>query len=142
MNPSHSTPLDLAGQVTWLAWTLQEIPIASPAVTPILQQALKLGGIQEFRNLRYRKAKGQTVFGQIEAYPQATANDTAALIKAIADQLAALPEIVVPQGEYLNPGDEWQETIIPASEMAIADTKYSAPLDISQDLAQPPPTNL
>jgi hypothetical protein len=134
----NQVPLDLAGQVVWMAWTLQELPIAMSDLTPLLEKALKLGGIQEFRNLRYRKAKGQPVFGQVETYPQASANDTEALIKNIRDRLSNLPAIVIPDGDYMQPGPNWESLTIPISEVEISETRYTAPLDINQNLEQAP----
>lgn len=99
-------------------------------VLPILDKALALGGIREFKNLRYRKSKGQTVFGQVPSYPQGTANDTEALLKTIADYSAKLTPIAIPQGEYVPPGPDWQPIETPAAELAIADTHYTAPLDL------------
>jgi hypothetical protein len=110
----------------------------SDAIAQTLQTALNLGGIREFKNLRYRKAKGQTVFGQVPSYPRASANDTEALIKEVSDRLTTLPEIYIPAGEPMNTGPGWTAIETDAAEVTIAETYYVPPMDVQQDLTQPP----
>jgi hypothetical protein len=121
-------PLDIGGQLTWIAWILQELPAHAPEIEPILEDALKLSGLKEFRNLKFRRAKGLPVFGQVPSYPYADQNAIAQLIARIQNYLATVPEVEAPIGRVLPAGMEYEAIDFPVGEIEILGTHYNAPL--------------
>lgn len=62
-------PLDMAAQVTLIAWTLQELPELEDRITPLLRQALDFASIRDIEILKIRKLDGLGIFGQQQAVP-------------------------------------------------------------------------
>lgn len=123
-----SIPLDIAGQVTLLAWTLDGFSDAREPVQPILGRCLELAQIRELQALKIRKLSGQSVFGQVAAYPSASAKDVATLRQDLAAAVAALPPVEVPTGKPVPTGDGWSMPTAAAADLAIASVRYNPPL--------------
>lgn len=64
------TPLDVAGQVALILWTLDDLPSDAAAIAPVLQELLDSCGIGGIEPLKARKLRGLSVFGQIQPQPQ------------------------------------------------------------------------
>jgi hypothetical protein len=90
-------PLDLAAQVAAIQWTArnQEIPDDEWAwIQASTQAALALGGIRSVNLLVTRIERGETVRGQVRAYPQAQR----AQVERVADALTETRKILPAMG--------------------------------------------
>lgn len=101
-----TSPLDIAAQVTQIAWSLTELPNDRIPVEAVLRRSLELGGLKDINTLKIRKTQGKTVFGQISAYPQASTADIEKLLHQI-EQIDLAP-IEVPQRGMVAAGPNWQ----------------------------------
>ena len=111
-----------------IAWSARELPGATRAIETLLGYALKLGGIGSVDQLKARKIKHLSVYGQVDCYPQAYRADVERVQVRSRTIAAGLDEVVVPDGKGIPGGPDWEYSEWTAMEVNLGDLRYDAPL--------------